>query len=555
MAPRMTCSQGVLLRGSRTNLRRIQTNKSYRNDLSIRLRCRTFTPSPSAVGSGNGSRVAGKHEIQFTESVSSSNVGRASKDKFKNEPSLVRVQTLKYLLRVEEKGSFLNLATGVPQGGGRDSQGQGLSAQDMRNVTRLASDIIRWKRKLDFIIDTLDEEYNKTKGRKARKLDSHVRNILRMGAYDLYFLNKPAYIVNEYVNLAKATKRTRRASGVINHLLRRVATHVEEEETPLSELEGLGREDLVDKLGVSYSHPNWLVSRWLDQFGSVGACLELLKYNNSRPEYCLRTNPCNGLTTPELEQKLESILDVEYEESIFLNDFFVVQKGLQKIMELDLIQNGLISVQDVSAGLVIHLLDPQPGEEILDACAAPGGKFYYTASRMSYKGKLVALDASRKRMQALKKGVRSFPDTISVETHPLPFEEWSELHQPLEFDKVLLDAPCSGSGVLAKRADLRWRRTPQDLAELLDIQERLLNHAKGHVKVGGCLVYSTCSIDEEENARQVQKFLSHNSNFKLDEDSAKNLLNQAVSRDGFLQTFPHEHGIDGAFAARLIRIS
>ena len=124
----------------------------------------------------------------------------------------------------------------------------------------------------------------------------------------------------------------------------------------------------------------------------------------------------------------------------------------------------------------------------------------------------------------------------------------------VEFDKVLVDAPCSGSGVLAKRADLRWRRTQQDLSEMIEIQARLLDHAKNHVRVGGCLLYSTCSIDREENAMQVQSFLSQNKNFRLEEEAVE-VLEESVRRDGFLQTFPQEHGIDGAFAARLTRVS
>ena len=445
---------------------------------------------------------------------------------------------------------------GVPKTGDRDE----VSSRDKRDVTRLLSDVLRWKRRLDFIIDELQGQHlqaasSKGKGgkKKVKPFDSIVRQILRMGAYELYFLRKPAYVVSEYVDLAKTSKDARGAAGLINSLLRKVSVMDTEEEKARPELEGMGHKELVRHLGTFHSHPDWLVDRWLKQFG-LSSCLELLRYNNVRPQYCIRTNPCNGLSVSEMKEKLNEIADVQYRESKLLEDFIVVEKGLQNVFSLGLIQDGRCSVQDVSAGLVVHLMDPKPGERVLDVCAAPGGKFYYAASRMGYEGKLVALDASRNRMKALEKGTRNFPETLAIETYSQTFEEWSEQNSGMDFDKVLVDAPCSGSGVLAKRADLRWRRTEQDLSEMIEIQARLLDHAKNHVKVGGCLLYSTCSIDREENSMQVQKFLSENKNFRLEENSVQ-VLEESVRLDGFLQTFPQEHGIDGAFAARLTRIA
>ena len=141
-------------------------------------------------------------------------------------------------------------------------------------------------------------------------------------------------------------------------------------------------------------------------------------------------------------------------------------------------------------------------------------------------------------MWALERGTRSFPETFQIETRAIELEDWSAENEDVEFDRVLVDAPCSGSGVLAKRADLRWKRSEEQLSELTKVQDRLLAAAKRHVKVGGTLTYSTCSIEEEENEERVREFLSRNANFE---------------RTGCVETFPHKHGMDGAFAAKLVR--
>ena len=448
-----------------------------------------------------------------------------------------RETVLENLIRVEDEGAYAAFVSGAPQ---QHTEDNAASASRRREITRLTSDIIRWKRKLDHIVDTLNLEYHKSKesptnkraARKPKAFSSRVRQILRMGTYELYFLKKPGYVVNEYVKLAKASGE-RRASGLINSLLRKV-TLFEEEVRTSEDLMGMERGELVQALGTAYSHPDWIVSRWVDRFG-VDQTVDLLRYNNSRPSYCLRTNPCNGLSTEEMKERVRAA-GVDFAESEYLEDFIVLERGLQNVMPL--VQSRVLSVQDVSAGMVVDLMDPQPGEEILDACAAPGGKFYYTAARMNYHGKLVALDTSRNRMWALERGTRSFPETFQIETRAIELEDWSAENEDVEFDRVLVDAPCSGSGVLAKRADLRWKRSEEQLSELTKVQDRLLAAAKRHVKVGGTLTYSTCSIEEEENEERVREFLSRNANFE---------------RTGCVETFPHKHGMDGAFAAKLVR--
>lgn len=217
---------------------------------------------------------------------------RPSAPRRRRPPTSVRSLVLEQLLRVEEKGAFAALASGDP---GAEGAAMPLSAQDRRDVTRLTSDILRWKRKLDHIVDTVNGDYHRgggaSKGARSRPkpFQPSVRQLLRMGTFELYFSRKPSYVVNEYVQLAKLTD-ARKAAGLINSVLRKVSTY-EDEERSEEDLLSMDREDLVECLGKEHSHPDWLVSRWLQRFG-LKECLELLEYNNSRPRYCLRTNPC-----------------------------------------------------------------------------------------------------------------------------------------------------------------------------------------------------------------------------------------------------------------------
>jgi 16S rRNA (cytosine967-C5)-methyltransferase len=270
-------------------------------------------------------------------------------------------------------------------------------------------------------------------------------------------------------------------------------------------------------------------------------------------------------------------------------EFIRVDSGLQALLASGAMARGEAQVQDEAAGLVVAVLDPQPGETVLDACAAPGGKALFSAARMKGKGRLVALDSSDARLRALAAAARTQPTGSIVEcvaadlryvgmrqlrgsTRASSAQQWPQEQQQQQqqqqdqglgqkdqdwklFHRVLLDAPCSGTGVLSKRADLRWRRQPEDLETLRRLQADLLDAAAAFVTPGGLLVYSTCSLEEEENSEAVAGFLSRlaGQDFQLEAVPTGLLPAECVGQDGCMRMLPHVHGTDGAFAARLRR--
>ena len=311
-----------------------------------------------------------------------------------------------------------------------------------------------------------------------------------------------------------------------------------------------------------------MVKRWLDRFGLEEAT-RLLAWNNARPGHCLRVVG-NGGAADLAASLADAGADVE--PGRFLpGDFVRVKAGLGAALAPGgPIATGAAQVQDEAAGLVVvAALDPRPGESVLDVAAAPGGKALYAASRMQGKGRLVARDSSSSRLRPLEAAAvaQGFYgagreeadrwDFMTIESGDGRAGPPGDTTTPL-FDRVLLDAPCSGTGVLAKRADLRWQRKAEDLTELTALQDALLDGAAGWVRPGGLLVYSTCSLEPEENAGRVEAFLKRPAGvgFTLEPVPVREagLPADLLSADGrFLEVLPHRHGADGAFAARLRR--
>jgi len=317
-------------------------------------------------------------------------------------------------------------------------------------------------------------------------------------------------------------------------------------------------------LAVSTSHPDWMVKRWLDRFGPEETA-DLLAWNNARPGHCLRVVG-GGNNAAGLAAELAAAGATTEPGRFLPSEFVRVTAGLSTALALGgPVAAGTAQVQDEAAGLVVAVgLDPQPGEAVLDVAAAPGGKALYAAARMGGKGRLVARDLSASRLRPLEAAARAQgfyggdgPDRWSF----LTIESGDGTAGPASpatplFDRVLLDAPCSGTGVLAKRADLRWQRTPADLAELVALQDGLLDGAAAWVRPGGLLVYSTCSLEPEENAERVDAFLRRPAGAAFTVEPVPvveaGLPADLLSGDGrFLEVLPHHHGADGAFAARL----
>jgi len=375
-----------------------------------------------------------------------------------------------------------------------------------------------------------------------------------MATYELLELKLASHAINEYVTLARDVMHDGCAK-VANGVLRAVIRLKDSGTLPVPPKpeKGMKFNDVADLLAINFSHPTWMVARWLKRFG-LRRTIEILKINNSRPKYSVRVSP--GQDVEDLITSLEDMGAVVNRSHYLPNEYLVISSGLQSIINSGLLKEGKLQVQDEAAGMVVAMLSPRKGDSLLDCCAAPGGKTLFAAARMSGKGSIVALDSVDSRLGALRKAAQqqSFGDMITcIAADARQFCENAALSNDT-FDRVLVDAPCSGTGVLCKRADMRWRRKVSDMTGLVTLQMELLDAASMVVCPEGLLVYSTCSIEPEENELVVERFLKDHPEFYLEEANVvPDIPKECMSASGMLQMYPDVHRTDGAFAARMRR--
>ena len=428
-----------------------------------------------------------------------------------------RVLAVQRLLRIEHDGAH---AARLTDGA--------VSAEVSRQAVGLVAGVTRMKRQLDFVLGHF------TRGRLA-DLDPELLQVLRIGAYDLLVRETaPHAAVDQAVEAAKSLLH-KGAGALANGVLRAVDRARRADALPVPD-----SGDLADDLAVEFSHPTWTVRRWLERWGEADT-RAFLAATNQGGRYTLRCT-AGAAGVPDLLRQLAE-LGVEAERARWADNFVTVDR-LQPVLRGGLVERGVCAVQDQAAGLVVRVLDPQPGDDVLDGAAAPGGKAIGAALAMGDRGRLVALDVSQAKARLVRQSAERQGAGI-IEAVVGDLTKW----EGGTFDRVLLDAPCSGSGVLAKRADLRWRRSPAALAELVELQDRMLDAAAGHVRPGGLLVYSTCSVEPEENQDRVQAFLTRHPGFSL--EPAPPFIPAEMADGPYYQALPHRHGTDGAFAARL----
>ncbi len=437
----------------------------------------------------------------------------------------VRGTAVKILDRIERTDSYLEKLLD------HELKNSDLSGQDKALLYELVHGVVRWMGRLDWILAGF------YKGQFSKAIPV-LKNALRVALYQIMFLDKiPDYaIVNEAVDFVKKLQGQKPAD-ITNAVLRNI----------IRSKNGLRYpdpgENLVSYLAAYYSHPTWLAKRWVDRYGRE-AVEALMAANNERPTLTLRINELK-VDRQEFEGLLQSV-NLKYATGMY-NDHFYRLQILTNIQNWQYFAEGYFAIQDESTGMPCLLLDVKPGMRVLDMCAAPGGKSAYIADLMSNTGEVVALDKFESRVKMMQANL----DRLGVSIVKFVTTDALEYEDDL-FDRVLVDAPCSGLGTLGKKPDIKWKRDLLDIKKLTPIQDELLHKASEMVKVGGAVVYSTCTIEPEENFEVVKKFLSEHPNFRLDDASAfvdKNI----VDGNGCIQSLPHRDKMDGAFSARLVR--
>jgi len=443
---------------------------------------------------------------------------------------------VRILTRVEKEGAYANLLL-------RDSLDEIEDPRDRHLVSSLVNGVLKNKLLLDYAL----RRHLKS---PMSSFPYELRALLRMGAFQLLFLTKiPAFAaINESVNLCKNIKQIsgHNYPALVNGVLRRTAEEGWDFAWPDK------NKQPWRYLSIRYSHPEWLVKRWLKRWGAEET-EQLLKANNEPSATIIRVNTLKT-GREELIAKLQSLnlkctpID-RLPEAIRLEDFSGVEG-------LDVFKGGLFTVQDESSQLVAHILGVRPGQRVLDTCSAPGGKTTHMAQLMQNKGEIVAVDINPQKLKLVEQlaGRLGIDIIKTVESDARKLEGIDD-----KFDRVLVDAPCSGLGVIRRRADLRWRKREDEIEKLPRLQLEILLQAASFVAEEGELVYSTCTTEPEENFEVIKAFKALRPEFKPVDltpflpfvPSAERDLAQL--RKGVWQILPHFHGMDGFFIAKLKR--
>ncbi len=447
-------------------------------------------------------------------------MGRAKK-------KTARLLALRTIRRVEKDRAYLDRLIDFYQNQVR------LKPEERRLFSELAYGVVRYQRLLDFYLEQVMD-------RRISQTDLTTRCLLRLGAYQILFLEKIpiSAAVNETVKLSAQYVRP-----FINAVLRQLA----EKKDQLLPPENIPNP--VERLGVKYSHPDWMVEYFLKLFGEKET-ESLLAGNNQRAPISLRVNHLR--TSRSVLIELLKRYGIKAKEGKF-SPLAVIIEEHKYPARLPGYEEGLFSVQDEASQVVVMLLAPKPGEKILDACSAPGTKTLEIYQLMERRGRLVSADINQARLQLAKKearrlGLSGFELLVQDLTQPL------ELSGKKLFDKILIDAPCTGLGTIRRHPEIKWQRMPEDISSLAQLQKKLIRNLSQYLKPGGILVYSTCTWTREEN-QQVIAPLLEKGEFEL-EDPKPYLPSsaRALVKDKIMQTFPHKHGTDGFCAFRLKRI-
>ena len=412
---------------------------------------------------------------------------------------IARETALKILYNIDEEKAYSNIVLNSEI----KKQKEKLQRKDIGLISEIVYGVTTWRITLDEII----EKYSKI---KLKKISKWILNILRMSIYQIIFLDKipKSAAVNEGVNLAK--KYGNRGSiGFVNAVLRKVD---KKDYTELFE-----EKDNIKRISITTSMPEWIILELKKEGVSIEKIEEICKNSNIRPSISVRINNLK-ISKQELKEKLQE-KGIKTEDGI-LNDFLILN-NIKDIENLEEFTQGYFTVQDEVAGLTALVLNPQPGENVLDACSSPGGKTTYLAELMKNQGNIVATDIHEHRTKLVENAAKRLGINIiktSVQDATIFNEKYKE-----KFDKILLDVPCLGIGVLKRKPDIKWQKEQKDVDEISKIQYKILENCSKYLKKNGEIVYSTCSIFKKENEGIIEKFIQNNLEFQIEKfDFEKN---------------------------------
>lgn len=396
---------------------------------------------------------------------------------------------------------------------------------DVPLLTELVYGTITYKMTLDYYLADFIRE---------RKIPNYLRNILRLAVYQMKYLDKiPSHaIINEAVELTKERYKQQDANfvnAVLRNILRQGTKKVETIEDPL------------ERLSIETSHPLWLVKMWSKQYGFEVA-EKLCRINNTKPLQFARLNFTKG----EKAAVLAALKDIPYHEVPGIPEAIYFTEN--NIAHSQAFKAGYLTIQDLSSMLVGIVLDPKAGEQILDTCSAPGGKATHMAERMQNQGRVVACDIHEHKLGLIKQNAKRLGLSI-VEPQLCDATKLTETFKPQSFDRVLVDAPCSGFGVIRRKPEIKYNKTPEDLDQILTLQKAIIKEAMTMVKPGGRLVYSTCTINKKENEKMVE-YILQSDHFELE---PKPFMALGLGEQGYCQIIDQFPGADVFFIACFTR--
>ena len=402
-------------------------------------------------------------------------------------------------------------------------------------IREIVYGVIENKMYIDYII-------SQASSIKLKKIHPTILEILRMGVYQIVFMDKipNRAAVNEAVNLSKKHGH-KGISGFVNGVLRNISKNKEK-------LMMVDNKNEVDFLSIKYSHPKWMIEIWLKNYG-FEFTEKLCKENNSKAKLNIRVNTLKI----NKEELMERLSEYNVHETKYAKDGIVIDNPL-RITSTEEYKKGYFTIQDESSMLVSQIMAPKENSFVLDLCSAPGGKATHIAQLMNNKGKIICRDIYDHKLKLIKENSERLGiNIIEVEKFDATVLDESLIEK---VDYCIIDAPCSGLGIIRRKPEIKWNRYKEDIKDLTKIQWNILNNAKRYLKPGGIMIYSTCTIMKEENSDMIYNFLSENGDFKL--VGFKNeFLSDEFGEDanqGFIQLFPHIHSTDGFFIAKLKKI-